>query len=262
MKLHRQVLAPAEGATDAGEVNSNLLLLEPEARGDLVAVDVQPLRRDVDVDPALAVRHREAGFRPEERLVLDAELVDAADRDVALCVGVAVPDDDRAQHVRPRVLPEAVAGGRAPVVDRRLLSGVLGVDDRLEGLVFDRDLLGRAPRLLRVLGGDEGDRLAEIADAVDGQHGLVGELEPVGLRAGDVGVGQHSVDAGHRKRLRDVEPQDAGVRVGAAHRVAPEHPGGDQVARVGELAGDLRDRVDPLDALPDPADLELRSRSL
>ena len=57
--------------------------VEPEARRDLVAVDVQPLRRDVDVDAALAVGNREPRLRPEERLVLDAELVDAADRDVA-----------------------------------------------------------------------------------------------------------------------------------------------------------------------------------
>ena len=35
-------------------------------------------------------------------------------------------------------------------------------------------------------------------------------------------------------------------------------PAATEVARVGELAGDLRDRVDPLDALADPADLELR----
>ena len=55
--LHRQVLAPAEGAAHPGEVDPHLLLLEPEARGDLVAVDVQPLGRDVDVHATLAVGH-------------------------------------------------------------------------------------------------------------------------------------------------------------------------------------------------------------
>ena len=78
--LHREVLAAAERAADAGEVDAHLLERQAEARRDLRAVDVQPLRRDVDVDAALAVGHREPRLGPEERLVLDAELVDAADR--------------------------------------------------------------------------------------------------------------------------------------------------------------------------------------
>ena len=76
--LHRQVLAAAERAADAGEMDAHLLERQPEARRDLRAVDVQPLRRDVDVDAALAVRHREPRLGPEERLVLDPDLVDAA----------------------------------------------------------------------------------------------------------------------------------------------------------------------------------------
>ena len=83
MDLHREVLAAAERAADAGEVDPHLLGREAEARRDLVAVDVQPLRGDVDVDAALAVRDREPRLRAEERLVLDPDLVDALDRDVA-----------------------------------------------------------------------------------------------------------------------------------------------------------------------------------
>ena len=89
-----------------------------------------------------------------------------------------VPDD-----VRARVVAVAVAHRRPVGVERLLLGRALGVDDELERLVLDADLLGRAARLLRVLGGDERDRLAEVADAVDREHGLVGELEAVGLRA-------------------------------------------------------------------------------
>ena len=77
--LHREVLAPAERAADAGEVDAHLLERQPEARRDLAAVDVQPLRGDVDVDAALAVGHREPGLGAEERLVLAAELVGAGD---------------------------------------------------------------------------------------------------------------------------------------------------------------------------------------
>ena len=78
--LHRHVLAAAERAADAGEVDAHLLERQAEAGRDLRAVDVQPLGRDVDVDPALAVGHREPGLGAEERLVLDAGLVDAARR--------------------------------------------------------------------------------------------------------------------------------------------------------------------------------------
>jgi hypothetical protein len=73
--LHGQVLAAAEGAPDAGEVDAHLVGEQVEARRDLVAVDVQPLGRDVDVDAALPVGDGEARLGAEERLVLDAELV-------------------------------------------------------------------------------------------------------------------------------------------------------------------------------------------
>src|SRR5919204_1897149 len=233
-----------------------LLFLEPETGRDLVAVDVQPLRRDVDVDPAVAVRDRQPGLRPEERLVLDPELVDAADGDVTLGFGVTVPDHDRAQDVRTRVVTEAVACGRVLVVQRLLVGRALGINDRLEWLVLDPDLLGGTPSLLRVLRCDERDRLAEVADAVGREHRLVGELEPVSLRARDVFVREDGVDARHLERLAEVDPEDARVGVRAPQRVAPEHSRRGEVARVSELAGDLRDRVDALDALADAAELE------
>ena len=46
-----------------------------------------------------------------------------------------------------------------------------------------------------------------------------------------------------RERRRDVDRADARVGVGASQRVAPEHPGGGEVARVGDVAPHLRDRV-------------------
>ena len=58
------------------------------------------------------------------------------------------------------------------------LGRALHVGDRLERLVLDADPLGGAARLLGVLGGDERDRLAEVADAVDREHGLVGNSSP------------------------------------------------------------------------------------
>ena len=62
-----------------------------------------------------------------------------------------------------------------------MLGRALGIDDGLERLVLDVDRLRRAPRLLGMLGCDERDRLAVVADAVDREHRLVGELEAVRL---------------------------------------------------------------------------------
>ena len=128
--LDRQVLAAAERAADAGEVDPHLLLGQAEARRDLLAVDVQPLRGDVDVDAALGVRDGEPRLRSEERLILAAELVLAFDDDVALRVGVAVDDPHRAHDVRARVVQvvvervrlavrDAAAPTRWPAPDRR-----------------------------------------------------------------------------------------------------------------------------------------------
>jgi len=48
-----------------------------------------------------------------------------------------------------------------------LLGRELHVGDRLERLVLDADLLGRAPRLLRMLCGDERNRFAVVEDTID-----------------------------------------------------------------------------------------------
>ena len=85
-----------------------------------------------------------------------------------------VPDD-----VRARVVAVAVAARRPLGMQVGLLGRALHVGDRLERLVLDADPLGGAARLLGMLGGDERDRLAEVEDAVDREHRLVGELEPV-----------------------------------------------------------------------------------
>ena len=59
----------------------------PRHGATCVSVDVQPLRRDVDVDAALAVRDGKARLRPEERLILDPDVVDTLDGYVALGLG-------------------------------------------------------------------------------------------------------------------------------------------------------------------------------
>ena len=75
------------------------------------------------------------------------------------------------------------------MADRQLADGfgrLLGVGDRLLRDVVDLYGRGGAAGLLRVLGGDERDWLAEVAHLAHGQDGLVGELESVALFAGNV----------------------------------------------------------------------------
>ena len=108
-----------------------------------------------------------------------------------------------------------------------------------------------------MLGSDEGDGLAEVADALEREHRLVPELEAVELCTRHVLMREHGVDARHGHRLGDVDRDDARVRVRAAQRVAPQHAGRLQVARVRELPSDLRDSVLTRDDLADAAELEL-----
>src|SRR5205085_14459 len=121
------------------------------ARGVGAAVQ-QDLRADID-ELAVAVRpvlHPDlrgvAVDVAEEGLVLDAELVDAGDADLRLRVRIAVADHDRADDVRTIVVAEAVARGRAALVDRFSLGRMLRVDDGLERLVSDLDLFRRSTR--------------------------------------------------------------------------------------------------------------------
>ena len=99
-------------------------------------------------------------------------------------------------------------------------------------------------------------RLAVIADAVDGEHRLVGDLEAVRLRARHVGVRQHGVDAGESEGCGDIDPENAGVGVRAADGVAPEHAGRLEIARERELALGLGHGVGADDALADAPVLE------
>ena len=232
MDLHRQVLAAAERPADAAQRQAHLLGRQVQAQGELVAVDVQPLRGDVEVDAALAVRDREARLGAEERLVLHADLVLTGDDDVGVRVGVAVDDPHVAQDVPRQVELRCVRGHRP-----------LRIGQRLQHVVVDLDRVDRAAGRLRVVGGDDRDRLALVANVLPGEHRLVGALHPVQLATGDVLVGEHRAHARDRQRARDVERPDVRARVRAAQRRAPQHPVHPHVRGVLELALDLRDAV-------------------
>ena len=254
--VHRQVLAAAEGAADAGEREPHLLGRQAEARHICCWSTCSHWVDDVEVDAAVLGRHREAGLGAEEGLVLHADLVLAGDDDVRLRASrpdvalahLEVPDQVavRSQHRRlaaelhdrRRLRVQRLGGTPVAVAERGP-----GVGDRLQHVVVDDDP-GRCPaRGLGVVGGHERHRLALVEHDILREHGLVGELQPVAQLARHVVGGQHGVDARDSERPADVERADAGVRVRAAQRDAPQHVVHPEVAAVGELAGDLQRAV-------------------
>ncbi len=161
--LEADVLPAAERAADPAERQPHRVVGQAEACRDLPAVLMEPLGGDVQFD-ALAARigDGERRFEPEERLVLHADLVRALDDHVADHRGVAAHDALMADQV-----PVGVDRRMAPV-DRRLR-----VEQRLEELVLDHDGLERPAAGLGVISGDRGDRLADVAHDVGGEHRLV-----------------------------------------------------------------------------------------
>ena len=245
--VHGQVLAPAERPADTTEREPDLLARQPQAVRDLDLVEVQPLRRDVEVDAAVEVRDGQARLRTEEGWILDAHLEVGLDHDVgplASRIGVPVPDPNVAHQVPARVDEAVVA-----------VEGDLGIDDRRQLLVLHDDLVERTTGYLRVVSGDDRDRFALVAHLVEGEHRLISHLHAVRLHAWDVVVGEHCGDSGHGQRVGRVEAEDASPRVRAAQRGAPQGPAQVQIGRVGEIAGDLERAVGPLRRVTDTAEL-------
>lgn len=255
--LHRQVLAAAEGAADAGERHPDLVLGQAEDGGDLLEVRVQPLGGDVQLDATVLAGHGETGLGAEEGLVLHAEGVFALDDEVGLLRGLFdVAADDRLAVHDVRVGDVADVVVVAALVDEDRVGrgrGRLVRDDR-QLPVLHPDLGRGAARGLRVVGGDDRDGLAVVADlAVREDRGVL-DLQAVGLhRGGQVVVGQDRVDAGLREGLGGVDGHDLGVGDGGAQDLAPEHVLVPHVGRVRELAGHLEGAVRAERGLSDAA---------
>ena len=182
-------------------------------------------------------------FRTEERLILLPDLVGAGNRHIARRIGVAVSNDHRANDVRAWIVAVPVPPRRPVGVERIHLGRALRIRDGRERLVRDAHGRGGASSLLRLLRCDDRDGLAEVAHPLRREHRLIGELEAVRLPTGDVLAGEDGAHARHTERLGDVDLEDAGMRVRAADGLPPEHPGRVEVARVGELARDLGNRI-------------------
>ncbi len=241
--VHREVLAAAEGTAHPGEGEPHLRGGQAERATDLALVDVQPLGGDEEVDATVLGRHREAGLRAEEGLVLHADLDVDRDDDRRGGLGLAP-----AQLQVPHQVAAVRVDLRGVVVQRPARVG-----QRRQHLVVDDDLGRRPTRCLRVVGGHERDRLALVADDAVGEHRLVGVLEADRVLPRHVVGGE---DRGHARRLQrlgDVDRPDPRVRVRRPQRRAPDHVVVPEVAGVRELAGDLEDAVGPEGAVADAA---------
>ena len=260
--LHRQVLTGTERAAHAGQGQTYLLLGQPQGRGDLALVHVQPLGGHVQVHTAVLGGDRHPRLRSQEGLVLHAHLVLGGHHGVGLGAqplqgllltllgGGHVHERARtdglvAQPVAALV-ELGVLGQFALVVHERTV-GIQGrparVADRFQNLVVDLDALHRATGGLRMVGGHDRHRLTLVTHLVEGQHRLVLVLQAIALGPRHVLVGEHRLHPGHLQRRGDVDTVDAGVWVRAAQGRAPQHVLHPHVRRVRELAGDLQRAV-------------------
>ena len=110
------------------------------------------------------------------------------------------------------------------------LHGVEGVEHRLKRLVFDLDQ--RSGEGCGLLGGgaDSGDLVADHADLLAAERLFVSQLlERLGVAEvvalGEVGAGQHALDAGHLECLGEVYALDERVGIWGMDQLAVVHSG-------------------------------------
>ena len=154
---------------------------------------------------AARVGHGERRLEPEERLVLHADLVRALDDDVAR-------RRRRSPHTMRwwrSTLPSGWIGGWLPAI------AASGSSSGSSTSYVDDDRRERPPARLGMVGGDGGDRLADVAHDVGGEHRLVLADQPVGQPAGHVVGGDDRLDAGDLPRRATGRSTRSG-RTGAA----------------------------------------------
>ncbi len=123
----------------------------------------------------------------------------------------------------------------AVLVDARLgvREAVVRARERAQRLVLDVDQVERLERRQLVARDHRGDRIADEADAIDGERMLVLAHRQDAVCDWKIASGQREEDAGMGERARHVEPDDARVRERRAQQLAVDRPRQHQV--VGEL---------------------------
>ena len=239
----------AEAAADVGGDDPDLVLGEAERAGDHAAVVVGHLRRERhrEAAPAGPVLGEDApGFERVrgEALVHERQLDDVVGV-VEGRGGLGLVADR--PHQRDVVLDVGVEPWRPGT------GGADGIGHGLEPVVTDLDQLGRLVGGVGVLGDDDREGLAGVADRP------LGEDRPPGLEHADLEVearplrrhdlrrdgpghapevvgGEDAEDAVEGRRGRGVDRVDPGVAVPASPDRRVGRPRADEVGRVGRLA--------------------------
>ena len=131
-------------------------------------------------------------------------------------------------------------------VQQRRTGGARGVGGEIRRQRGDVEFDGRERSTgdRGVVGGNRGDGLATIADALARERKLV--LRDRDHAVGDIAIiaGDYRVHAGQRTGTRRVDAPDLAVRDGAPQDRADQCAAGRQVCRIACLAGDFLDTID------------------
>ena len=241
----------AEAAADVWDDHPNLVQRQPHRGAEEVADGERRLGAgpDRDLVACLPLHDHHMGL---QRHVLHRGVgVLALDDPLGLgepLLDVALADLLHVGEVRSRLRAEdrldVAVAAELGVDQRRIrLEGDHRVEHRCQDLVLDVDQLDGLGRDLRALGGDRGDRLAEVAHHVLGEDVLVDDVEADLVV--ELVAGEHGVHARKRLGPRGVDAQDAGAGVRAVLDLRVEHRRQQQVPGVERVAGELLGRLDP-----------------
>ena len=260
--LGEEAALQAEAAADVGRHHADAVLRDVEDVRDLHARAVRVLVGAVErglvgregvVADADARLHRDG----RQAVVLDPELDDVLGAGEGRVGRLLV-----AEHQA-----EGVVAGRivVPHLGRVGLGGVLDIDHSRQRLVVDLDQFRGVAGLRQRLGDDEGDAVADVADAVVDDERLEGAValgraeilrhqmrgECADLLGDHVGAGQHQQHAGRGLGLGDVDLLDLGVGVRRQHVAGVQHAGQHDVVDIAALPCQEALVLDPAHRLPD-----------
>ena len=161
-----------------------------------------------------------------------------------------VADVVRASETRVEV-PEAEmdlfedVGALGLLVDLHVLAleRVFDGEDRFQVLVVDLDQRQCLKRSVLVDRRDSGDRLADVADLVDGERGLVLGRGHDPHLLGHVRADHCGHDPGVGERSRDVDTADACVRPRRPQESPVEHPRQKDVVGIARFAREMCPRI-------------------
>ncbi|MNK89296.1 hypothetical protein D3C87_1093030 [compost metagenome] len=241
-RLHGRIGLAAERAADAGQDHANLRHRQTEDLGCRRLHAVHRLARRPDHDPAgiVDLRHRTARLHVAVHLRgcfiggLDDHLgAREAMLDITLSHRGLGTDVHRQQPFEaPQIGGKLFVNGGSTFGQR-----IFRRQQRRKLLVLHLDELDGPPRRGQIDSRDRSDRLAHIAHMVPREHVLVLDERPVQPRK--VGAGQDASDAWQARRARDVDPDDACMRVRRQQVGAMQHPRARDVVDIDRTAGDL-----------------------